>query len=147
LFKLSVTDTNNNVSADFAVTSLNRRPTAAVGADQTVLFSSLVTLDASASTDSDGTLAGYRWRQTAGTAVTLSDATAVSPTFTAPDQALTLQFQLTATDNEGLSDTQETTITVVSNFGVPGGGGGSLNWLSLCGIALLALRRFASRRP
>lgn len=92
----------------------NTAPTANAGADQTgqnsVAAGSTVTLDGSGSTDSDGTIASYTWTQTAGDTVTLSDATAASPTFTAPStsNAQTLTFSLIVTDNDGATSTADT---------------------------------------
>jgi len=76
---------------------------------------STVNLDASASTD-DGFIASYLWEQTAGVnSVTLNNATTVTPNFTAPavDAAGdVLTFQLTVTDNLGVSSTDTVNITV-----------------------------------
>lgn len=92
----------------------NRAPTANAGAAQTVTGPVSVTLDGSASKDSDGTIASYLWEQTSGAAVTLSNANAAQASFTAPEvtseQALT--FKLTVTDNEGASASANVTVTV-----------------------------------
>lgn len=53
----------------------------------------------------------WAWTQTAGTAVTLSSATAQSPTFTAPPQSDELTFELVATDS-GAVDSLPATVTV-----------------------------------
>ncbi len=81
----------------------NVLPTANAGVDQTLNEKTLVTLDGSGSKDSDGTIASYAWKQTAGATVTLAGATTAKPTFTAPDIAAdtTLTFELTVTDNKG----------------------------------------------
>ncbi len=92
----------------------NVPPTADAGADQTAIEGAAVTLDGSGSTDSDGSVVSYSWVQTGGTAVTLSDATAVQPTFTAPAAPDTLTFDLTVTDDGGDTDTASTTVTVVA---------------------------------
>ncbi len=57
------------------------------------------------SRDPDGDTMTWHWEQTAGATVALSDATAESPTFTAPDSMEQLTFRLTATDEHGASDT------------------------------------------
>ena len=81
----------------------NSPPVANAGAAQTVTSAATVTLNGSASSDSDGTIASYAWTQTLGTAVTLSSTTAAQPTFVAPTvtTATTLTFSLVVTDNRG----------------------------------------------
>jgi hypothetical protein len=71
------------------IININVAPTANAGPDQEVDESreglpSLVTLDGSASTDPDGTIASYTWTQTEGPPVVLADATTAHPRFTAP---------------------------------------------------------------
>jgi len=94
----------------------NVAPTADAGADQTNIEPfATVTLNGSASTDSDGTISTYTWSQISGTSVTLSGSGA-SRTFTAPNTLSgdTLVFGLTVTDNGGLTSTQDTvSITVL----------------------------------
>ena len=75
-----------------AATSVHRvagslPPVADAGPAQTVQVNSAVQLDGSGSSDPDGDTLSYQWSQTGGTAVTLSSATAVKPTFTAPASA------------------------------------------------------------
>lgn len=97
--------------------TVNTPPTANAGSAQTVNSSALVTLNGTASTDSDGTIASYAWTQTAGTpAITLSSSTASQPTFTAPAvaAATTFTFSLTVTDNRGASSAASTVNVTVN---------------------------------
>lgn len=100
--------------------SLNPPPTANAGPDQSVFMGHTATLDGSGSSPSvpSQPIASYQWTQLPGTAVTLSDPNSQTPTFTAPDVAKTgeiLQFQLTVTDNVGLS--QSDTVNVAVKWG------------------------------
>ncbi|MGK5093650.1 chitobiase/beta-hexosaminidase C-terminal domain-containing protein, partial [Deltaproteobacteria bacterium TL4] len=73
------------------------------------------TLDGTASSDLDGTIASYHWEQTAGSSATIADATSAQTTFTAPSIETNqeeLRFQLTVTDNQGLNDTATLTVQV-----------------------------------
>ena len=86
-------------------------PTADAGLDQVASVGATVQLDGSASNDPGGN-PSYKWTQTAGPAVTLSDSTAVKPTFTAPSSATSLSFQLVVTDGSQSSDPSSVTIHV-----------------------------------
>ncbi len=98
----------------------NTAPVANPGPNQTVASGALVTLDASGSTDVDGTIVAYEWTYFGGTigAPVLSSYTAVNPTFTAPtllpgSSPRNLTFDLVVTDNLGLASvTRSVTITV-----------------------------------
>ncbi|MFC6943259.1 PKD domain-containing protein [Salinirubellus sp. GCM10025818] len=95
--------------------STNQPPTADAGADQTVDEGTTVTLDASGSSDPDaGDTLTYDWTQTAGPDITLSDATAEQPTFTAPDVSgdQTLTFEVEVNDGNGGTDTDTVNVTV-----------------------------------
>lgn len=91
----------------------NAAPVANAGPDQSVTTGAAVTLTGAASSDTDGDPLTYAWTQTGGTAVTLSSATAKSPTFTAPAAATTLTFSLVVRDG-ALTSTAD---TVVVNVG------------------------------
>ena len=93
VFSLTVSDGTVNSAPDTVIIGValaNLPPTANAGQDQDVETGATVTLDGSGSTDPDDDPLTYAWAQTAGPTVELSDPTAESPTFTAPDEAETL---------------------------------------------------------
>ncbi|SCX97004.1 PKD domain-containing protein [Desulfoluna spongiiphila] len=117
-FMVTVTDTGGLTGTDTVlvnISNLNQPPVAEAGPGQTVRNGTEVTLSAAGSSDPDGTIASYRWAQKTGPVVTLSDASAEAPVFTAradgPDGS-TLTFELTVTDNDGLSATDQVIINV-----------------------------------
>lgn len=104
--QLTVTGDEGSVQDTITATLIliNQPPVADAGADQSIDENTLVTLNGSASSDSDGSIAAYAWTQTGGTTVTLTNANTVNPTFTSPEVTIsgdTLTFQLITTDNHG----------------------------------------------
>lgn len=93
----------------------NVGPSVDAGSSQTVNEASSVTLTGTAS-DSDGSITSYLWQQTAGTSVSLQNASSANATFTAPnvDADETLTFSLSVTDNDGASASDSVSI-IVSN--------------------------------
>ncbi len=91
----------------------NVPPTANAGADFAVNEGAAANLRGTG-TDSDGTVVSYQWTQTAGTAVTLTNANSANASFSAPqvsaDTALT--FQLVVTDNQGATGSDAVVVTV-----------------------------------
>ena len=93
----------------------NTAPAAvATATPATTTGGNLVSLDGSASTDSDGSIASYAWTQTGGPTVSLSGATSATASFTAPSvsSATVLSFALQVSDDEGAADTASTSVTV-----------------------------------
>ncbi len=78
-------------------------PTANAGADQVVNTGAAVTLDGSGSSDPNGDAITFSWKQTLGTAVSLSSTSASVVTFTAPANGTTLVFELTVSDGQSSS--------------------------------------------
>jgi large repetitive protein len=113
-FTVSVSDGVAPAASDTVtvnVTNVNRVPVADAGDEQTVAKGALVTLDGSGSADPDaGEALTYVWTAPAG--ITLSDATVISPTFTAPTEVpsrgATFAFSLVVTDPNDASSTVAT---------------------------------------
>lgn len=105
---------NNNSNGGSNPPPSNTAPIASAGSDQSVDEQNMVTLDASGSADSDGSISSYLWSQTAGTTVTLSDPSSIAATFTSPTvtQPDTLTFSLTVTDNDGATATDSISVNV-----------------------------------
>lgn len=97
---------------ELGITFGNRAPAANAGLDQTVAAGASVTLDGSSSSDPEGDTLTYSWDQYAGTTVTLSGEDTSTATFTAPDKADILQFELTVTDSLGQTATDTVSVTV-----------------------------------
>jgi PKD domain len=115
----SVTGSNPGVptffdAPNFASTSINQAPTANAGSDQTVTSGQTVNLNGTGSSDPNGDTLTYAWTQTSGPAVTLSGANTATPSFTAPDVAVStpLTFQLQVCDPFNACSTDSVTITV-----------------------------------
>ncbi len=123
-------------------------PTASAGPDQAITSGTLVQLDASSSTDSDGSIQSYTWSQTSGKPVSLSSTSSVQPDFTAPTLSdgttENLIFRVLVTDDAGYMGEDFVTITVtgtgssdttsdpaITNTGSGGGGVLSLPLLLL----------------
>ncbi|NQV14269.1 T9SS type A sorting domain-containing protein [bacterium] len=96
----------------------NATPLADAGEDQLVGLQELVVLDGSGSSDPDGNIASSFWSQIQGNAVTLSQATSLTSSFTTPDHNDSLQFVLSVTDNEGLTSLDTVRVTVTSSSAI-----------------------------
>jgi K319-like protein len=121
-FRLTVTGTDGTTDSDEVVVTVKASedpPVADAGPDQTVDQTTLVTLDAGATTGATS----YSWAQTGGTpTVTLAGASTATPTFTAPKIAGTLTFEVTATNAGGSTKdsvaitTRPDTLTVTAQY-------------------------------
>ena len=123
IFKILATNiagdgAESNEASAVPMAPLNTEPTANAGDNQSITSGVEVTLDGSASSDSEDDIAGtalsYNWVQTSGATVTLSSTNTITATFTAPDVGAetTLVFTLTVTDSDGASSSAEVTITL-----------------------------------
>jgi ELWxxDGT repeat protein len=112
---LTVSDGNaTSATATTTVTITNAPPVANAGPDRTVERKTIVVLDGRASSDPDGTITAYKWRQVSGPAVALLGANNVLAAFQAPNVHATvvLEFELKVTDNNGAVATDRVRITV-----------------------------------
>jgi hypothetical protein len=109
---LTVTDDDGATHSDTVDVRINRRPVANAGPDQTVVDSDnsgseSVTFDGSLSTDPDGTITDYTWRE--GTNV-LASGTDSTPTVAMAVGTWTIT--LTVTDNHGATHIDTMVLTV-----------------------------------
>ncbi|MGP9801390.1 S8 family serine peptidase [Rheinheimera sp. NSM] len=123
----------------------NTAPLVSAGAAQQVVSGAPVQLQATA-TDAEFNPLTYQWQQTAGPAVTLSNSTALSSSFTAPavSSVTILRFSFTADD--GISSSTDTVTVTVNplsggnggnnggDSGSSGGGSSSAWWLAILGL-------------
>lgn len=115
--QLIVNDGNVDSIADtvtITATTANSAPVANAGPDQNIATTTLVTLNGSASSDSDGDTISYSWLLTTaptGSNASLSNQTSVSPTFTA-DVDGSYVVQLTV--NDGIVDSATDAVTIVA---------------------------------
>ncbi len=121
-FKLTVTD-NSGASKSRLIKVLvkpnNAPPVANAGADQSVTLNTQVNLNASGSTD-DGQIVQYVWKQinaSQANKVKLTGAKTAQATFTSPNKAATLEFQLKVTDNDRKSAVDTIKISVSNSGG------------------------------
>ena len=126
VLRLTVNDGYVNAYAyvTININNVNNNPVADAGTPQNVSELGTVALNGSNSSDSDPgetqTLTFY-WTQTSGSAATLSDQTAASPTFTAPsigggdpNASVDLGFHLVVSDGCGGSGASDTTVHVAN---------------------------------
>ncbi|NVK25650.1 MAG: DUF1566 domain-containing protein [Gammaproteobacteria bacterium] len=116
-FQLTVTDDNGATGVDSVTVTINpvstnTPPTADAGGNQAVVAGATVTLDGSNSTDTETTNLDFSWTQTSGSMVTLSSTDQAIVTFSAPNSSETLSFELTVTDEEGISSEDTVIVTV-----------------------------------
>ncbi len=120
-FKLTVRSTSGKKDTDETKVHVldiesNDPPTADAGPDQNVDEETTVRLDGSNSSDPDDGIEFYRWKQTAGPSVSLSNPTDDQPTFSAPtvgSDGVSFTFELTVTDYGSLQSTNTTIVNVI----------------------------------
>ena len=122
VFKLTVKDSKNASGEDEAkvtdkyIPPINNRPLANAGKDLTVNETDIVHLDGTKSSDPDGNITSYLWKQIGGPNVTINGADKPNASFTVPSNISStntiLVFGLTVTDNKNVSGTSSVKITV-----------------------------------
>ena len=118
VFRLTVKDNGNATATDSVIITVNpapnQPPVADAGTNQTITLPlNSVTLNATASSDADGSIASYSWVKLAGGTVSISNANSSSATVTNL-QAGQYTFVLTVTDNNGASSKDTVNVNVVS---------------------------------
>ena len=121
-FTLTVTDAGGLQNTDSCIVNVSRQnepPTAVVSPEyMEVMEETLVTLDGSASKDSDDGIASYLWTQVDGDPVSLSNPTSAVTSFKSPKTdslGKNLKFKLTVKDFGGLQSTTDSSVYVVQN--------------------------------
>jgi len=112
-FDLTVTDNEGATSTDSVQVYINQYPVAVAADYQIVETGYEVAINANDSTD-DVEIVEFSWTQTAGSEVVILNANTATPKFTANstgDEKLT--FEVTVTDNLGLTDSDTVDIDVV----------------------------------
>ena len=116
-FSLVVNDgTSNSPSDSVTISTLNSAPTAKAGDDQSKAVGETVTLNGSASNDSDGDVISYLWELTvrpADSSAELSDASSVSPSLIL-DASGIYEIELTVSDGQ-LASMPDAIIVSTSN--------------------------------
>lgn len=112
-FSLVVNDGTADSPPDQIVVTVKRpyeAPVANAGPDQSVNEGTGVSLDGSASTNTNGNPLTYKWTAPAG--ITLNSTTAINPSFTAPEVTVNTDYTFTLVVNDGVSDSPADQIVV-----------------------------------
>lgn len=120
IFRLTVTDDDNATDADEVTVVVhpqtaptNNPPIANAGGDQVLtLPDNSITLEGAAS-DGDGTIVSYLWIKISGPQVVMSNATTAYLSLSDMEEG-SFAFQLIATDDDGATDIDTVTVTVMA---------------------------------
>ena len=122
VFELTVSDgsASSTDTVTITINADNDAPTALAGDDQSVTEGAAVVLDASSSSDPEGSSLTYSWNQTSGPVVSLTGGDGATPTFDAPDLVANtdLRFEVTVSDGVNTS-VDSVTITVNADNDAP----------------------------
>jgi hypothetical protein len=109
------TNVTQNLTIAASFSAGNQPPLADAGPDQTVNEGAVVRLNGHNSLDPDGSIVAYSWSQIGGPPAQLSNSGQIEASFISPNVSVSgdrLVFQLIVTDNEGLQNTDNCTVTV-----------------------------------
>ena len=118
VFQLTVADQEGIRATDTCSVNVswnNEPPQAFAGEDQNISAGSTAVLNGDDSFDPDGTIAAYQWKQIDGPGVTSPNPSAARPSFLVPSagvDGVSLQFELTVTDNGGLTATDACIVNI-----------------------------------
>jgi len=112
----SENENDNVIENENANVGGNQDPVADAGEGQEIARQTDVQLDASGSSDPDGDQLTFSWEQTAGTQVDLTLAQPVKPTFTTPNEDVTLTFEVTVDDGNGATSTDTVDVIVAASL-------------------------------
>ena len=120
-FRLTVKDSKNAIGTadvkviDKYIPPTNKPPVANAGLNQKINAGETVRLNGTKSTDHEGRIISYLWKQIAGPAVTLDGIDTAIATFTAPSNISSdtdLAFKLTVTDDKNVTNSATVKVTV-----------------------------------
>ncbi len=117
VFSLTIKNAAGETATDsitITVNRVNQPPVADAGTPQDIQAKTLISLNASASKDADGTIQKFSWSQISGPSVVLSATNIANPSFTAPEVSVptTLEFELSVEDNDSAKSTAKVQIKV-----------------------------------
>ena len=124
-FSITVTDDEGRTdtdTVDITIVPVNAIPVANAGESQSVNGGVNVSLTGSGE-DSDGSIVAYLWQQIVGPSVVIADPSLANTSFVAPqlEELTDLIFELTVTDNENGTASNEVVISIGSDFALANG--------------------------
>ena len=131
VFELTVADQGGIQNSDTVIVNVTSKHLPPIADAETLLpqiSEDMVSLTGRDSYDPDGTVVDYRWRQINGPTAIFSDPSTVNPTLSISDylsSCVSMEFELTVTDDNGLSDTDTTTVNICDLYAPPVADAGS----------------------